>query len=77
MQSGAICHVCLMLPGKPVLDCLTERYIQSVLKGTQQYACMHAKMQTKAIANAEGLQATKYTKCKCFAGNGTYLYIGF
>jgi hypothetical protein len=29
---------------------------------------MHAKMQTKATANAEGLQATKYKKCKCFAG---------
>jgi hypothetical protein len=41
MQSEAVCHVCLMLPEKPGLNHITERYIQTVPTGMQQYA-MHA-----------------------------------
>jgi hypothetical protein len=41
MLPEAICHVCLLLPGKPGLIYFTERYIQTVPTGMQQYA-MHA-----------------------------------
>jgi hypothetical protein len=52
MQSKAICHVCLMLPGKPGLRILQSAiYRQYSLEGINTQ-CMHAKMQNNATANA-------------------------